>query len=269
MTKGSRHGDEGLKIARETMQPLHDFVDHSVAEKKPFFVWYAPFLPHTPHNPPDRLLAKYRDKTPSEHVAKYWAMVEWFDETCGDLMKFLDDRKLAENTIVVYVSDNGWIQDPDAPRYAERSKQSQYDGGLRTPIMVRWPGNVAPKKSESLAISIDIAPTLLRAAGIEPPREMTGLNLMDDAAVTARKAIYGEIFTHDSVNLEVPSASLRWRWIIEGDYKLIVPHAANEPDARMELYRISTDVNERKDVVLTRPAVATELAAKLDAWWKP
>ena len=113
MTKGERHGDDGLKIGRETMQPMYDFVDQAVADKKPFFLWYAPLLPHTPHTPPERLLAKYRGKTPSEHVAKYWAMVEWFDETCGELLKFLDDRKLAENTIVVYVTDNGWIQDPD------------------------------------------------------------------------------------------------------------------------------------------------------------
>ncbi|MEZ0275056.1 MAG: sulfatase, partial [Roseimicrobium sp.] len=118
MTKGSRHGDDGLKIGRETMQPMYDFMKMAKDEKKPFFVWYAPFLPHTPHNPPDRLLAKYKDKTPSLHVAKYWAMVEWLDETCGDLMKHLDDNGLAENTIVIYVSDNGWIQDPDAQKYA-------------------------------------------------------------------------------------------------------------------------------------------------------
>ena len=269
MTKGQRHGDEGLQIGRGTMKPMYDFVDQAVVDKKPFFLWYAPMLPHTPHNPPERLLAKYRGKTPSEHVAKYWAMVEWFDETCGELMKFLDDRKLTENTIVAYVTDNGWIQNPDTPRYGPRSKQSQYDGGLRTPIMLRWPGKIAPKKSDALAMSIDLAPTLLRAVGLEPAKKMTGVNLLDDAAVNARKTIHGEIFTHESVNLEVPSASLRWRWIIDGDYKLTVPHAANEPDAKIELYRITTDVNEEKDLAAQQPDVVQSLTAKLDAWWKP
>lgn len=269
MTKGSRHGDEGLKIGRETMQPMYDFMKMAKEEKKPFFLWYAPFLPHTPHNPPDRLLAKYKDKTPSLEVARYWAMVDWLDETCGELMKYLDNNGLAENTIVIYVADNGWIQDPDKPKYAPRSKQSQYDGGLRTPIMVRWPGKAKPGKSEALASSIDIAPTVLRAAGIEPPQEMTGLNLLDAAAVNARKAIYGEIFTHDSQNIDVPAASLRWRWMIDGDYKIIVPDARNEPDAKVELYQITSDVNEEKDLATTQPDRVKELTAKLDAWWKP
>ena len=269
MTKGTRHGDDGLKIGRETMQPMYDFVDRAVGEKKPFFLWYAPMMPHDPHTPPERILAKYRDKTSSEHVAKYWAMVEWFDETCGDLLKFLDDRKLAENTIVVYVTDNGWIQDPEKPKYAPRSKQSQYDGGLRTHIMLRWPGKVAPKKSESLAMSIDLAPTLLRAVGMEQAKEMMGTNLFDEAAVSERKAIRGEIFTHNSMNLDQPSASLRWRWMIDGDYKIIVPHAANEPDAKVELYKITSDVNEEKDLAGSEPETVKALTAKLDEWWKP
>lgn len=269
MTKGSRHGDEGLKIGRETMQPMYDFMKMAQEEKKPFFLWYAPFLPHSPHTPPDRLLAKYKDKAPSLTIAKYWAMIEWLDETCGELMKYLDDHGLAENTIVVYVADNGWIQDPNTPKYAPRSKQSQYDGGIRTPIIVRWPAKVKPSRSEALASSVDIAPTVLRAAGIEPPKEMTGLNLLDTAAVDSRKTIYGEIFTHDSQNIDVPAASLRWRWMIDGDFKLIVPDSRNEPDAKVELYKITSDVHEEKDLALTQPDRVKELTAKLDAWWKP
>lgn len=269
MTKGLRHGDEGLKIGRETMQPMYDFMEKAVADNKPFLVWYAPMMPHDPHTPPERILAKYRDKTPSIHVAKYWAMVEWFDETCGDLLKFLDDRKLAENTIVIYVTDNGWIQNAEAPKYAPRSKQSQYDGGLRTPIMVRWPGKIAPRKNNGLAMSIDIAPTVLKAVGLEPPKEMTGIDLRDGAAVSARKTIFGEVFTHNSMNLDVPSASLRWRWMIDGDYKIIVPHAANEPEATVELYRITSDENEERNLAGEQGDVVKALAAKLDAWWKP
>ena len=69
-------------------------------------------------------------------------MCGWFDETCGQLLKHLDDKGLRDNTLVVYVTDNGWIHDPSGPGYRSDSKQSQYDGGLRTPIMVRWPGKV-------------------------------------------------------------------------------------------------------------------------------
>ena len=113
-SRGGRHGDEGLDIGRQTMQPIYDFISMAREQKKPFFVWYAPMLPHDPHNPPERLLAKYRDLTPSIHVARYWAMCEWFDETCGELLDYLDREGLADNTIVAFVVDNGRVQDPDS-----------------------------------------------------------------------------------------------------------------------------------------------------------
>ncbi|MFP6672077.1 MAG: sulfatase-like hydrolase/transferase, partial [Pirellulaceae bacterium] len=74
---GGRHGDDGLKIGREGMKPIFDFIDMSVEEEKPFFVWYAPFLPHTPHNPPQRLLKKYQAAGRPVALAKYYAMCEW------------------------------------------------------------------------------------------------------------------------------------------------------------------------------------------------
>src|SRR5262245_39772709 len=110
-SRGGRHGDEGLKIGRQGLKPISDFLDAN--GEKPFFLWYAPILPHEPHNPPERLLQKYVDKTESLQVAKYWAMVEWFDETCGELLTELEKRKLADNTLVVYLADNGWIQNAD------------------------------------------------------------------------------------------------------------------------------------------------------------
>ena len=73
MTKGGRHGDVGLDIGRKTMQPIYDFIAQSRKDAKPFLVWYAPLMPHDPHTPPERILKKYRDKAPSEQVAKYWA----------------------------------------------------------------------------------------------------------------------------------------------------------------------------------------------------
>ena len=86
--RGGRHGDLGLAIGREGMQPVFDFIDMAQARRAPFFLWYAPMMPHSPHNPPERLLAKYRDKAPALEIAKYWAMCEWFDETCGQLLDF-------------------------------------------------------------------------------------------------------------------------------------------------------------------------------------
>ncbi|MDZ4287883.1 MAG: sulfatase [Prosthecobacter sp.] len=269
MTKGGRHGDDGLDIGRKTMQPIYDFVGEARKQQKPFFIWYAPMMPHSPHTPPERLLTKYQDKTPSLHVAKYYAMVEWFDETCGELIKHIDDQGLKENTIFVYLSDNGWITNPRTGAYAEKSKQSPYDGGLRTPIMIRWPGKVTPRMSDRLATSLDIAPTLLQAAGLQPTAAMPGLNLLDESAVGARNTLYGECFIHNAVDLNNPASSLKWRWLVDGYTKLIVPHKANQPEDVVELYDLKTDPTEEKNLAPTQPDRVKDLTAKLDAWWKP
>jgi uncharacterized sulfatase len=133
--KGGRHGDEGLTIGREGLRPVFDFLDAAKTDGKPFYVWYAPMMPHQPHNPPDRLLAKYKDKTKSLFVAKYWAMCEWFDETVGDLLSKLEKNGQAENTVVIYLHDNGWIQDPESANYAPGSKRSPNDGGYARPSL--------------------------------------------------------------------------------------------------------------------------------------
>ena len=267
--QGGRHGDVGLKIGREGLQPVFDFLDKAKKDGKPFFAWYAPMMPHSPHNPPERLLRKYIDRTKSIHVARYWAMCEWFDETIGELLAQLDKNGQAENTIVVYLHDNGWIQDPESPNYAPKSKQSPYDGGLRTPIIVRWPGHVKPEVSAALAESIDLAPTLLAAAGLKPTAEMPGLNLLDKVAVAKRDALFGEVFLHTALDIEKPGANLRFRWIVQGNWKLILPHATNEPGKVAELYDLLKDPHENENVAGTQPDKVAVLRAKLDAWWKP
>jgi uncharacterized sulfatase len=265
--RGGRHGDEGLAIGRETMQPIFDFIADATKQDRPFFVWYAPMLPHSPHNPPGRLLAHYEAKAPSLEVAKYWAMCEWFDETCGQLLDFLDAKGLADDTLVVFLADNGWLQDPEVDRYAPRSKQSPYDGGLRTPILLRWPGHVTPTASDALASSIDVAPTILAAAGLKPEREMPGINLLDEHAVRSRPALFGEIFTHNAVDLDRPASSLRFRWVIAGDWKLIVPARKNEPDAEVELFDLAHDPHETTNLAEREPGRVDALRSKLDAWW--
>jgi uncharacterized sulfatase len=265
--RGGRHGDEGLAIGRQGLAPIFDFLSLAEREKKPFFVWYAPMLPHTPHNPPERLLAKYRDKTPHLPVAKYWAMCEWFDETVGELLDHLDTQGLAENTLVAYVTDNGWINRTDESAYAERSKRSQYDGGLRTPIMIRWPGKVAARVDrERLASSIDLAPTILSACGLSPAREMPGVNLLDEKAVAARDAVFGGVFEHDIVHMTRAAESLRYRWLVAGQWKMIAP-SGRVPAGRIELFDILADPHETKNVAAENGDVVTELSERLNAWW--
>lgn len=267
--RGGRHGDVGLTIGREGLQPVFDFIDASQKSGKPFYLWYAPIMPHQPHNPPERLFQKYKDKTPSEYVAKYWAMCEWFDETIGGVLNHLDQQGLRENTIVVYLHDNGWIQDPNAPKYAPKSKRSQYDGGTRTPILIRWPGHITPAQSDRLASSIDLLPTVLTAIGLEPTAAMPGINLLDPQALRNRDTVFGEIFEHNAVDIHDPAANLRYRWIIAGHWKLIVPQAPNIKTGVVELYDLAADPDETRNLAATQPDRVAALRKQLDAWWTP
>jgi uncharacterized sulfatase len=273
--RGGRHGDVGLKIGREGLEPIFDFLDQTGS--RPWLIWYAPFLPHSPHHPPERLLARYRGLTNSLEVAKYWAMCEWFDETCGALLDGLDKRGLGDNTLVLYLADNGWIQRPDSPRYRADSKRSPYDGGLRTPILVRWRGHLTPQRVETPVSSIDLAPTVLAACGLPATPAMCGVNLLDLDAVRRRRAVFGACFLHNAVVLDVPARNLTWRWCVAGRWKLILPNPVNlkEPlkpgiplDAP-ELYDLRSDPRETRNLAPTQPARVAALTALLNRWWAP
>ncbi|MFM8892760.1 MAG: sulfatase-like hydrolase/transferase [Planctomycetia bacterium] len=288
MTEGTRHGDKGLVIGRQSMQPIYDFMGRCRTAGKPFFVWYAPLLPHEPHDPPQELVAHYRPHTDSVHVARYWGNVERFDRTIGDLLDHLDRERLAENTLVVYVTDNGWIQSPDSVRFAPRSKLSPYEGGVRTPIMLRWPGRIAAQKSPALATAIDMVPTVLAATGVAVPAGLPGVNLLDAAAVAARRQVFGECFTHTLVDLDEPAQSLLWRWTVRDRWKLVVPEPADrarraafeprlaDPEAKAryergqcELFDVEADPDETRDLAADHADVVADLRASLDAWWNP
>jgi len=278
---GGRHGDDGLKIGREGMQPVFDFIDHAVAEKQPFFVWYAPFLPHSPHNPPHRLFQKYKAKgIASDHVARYYAMVEWFDETCGQLLDKLHEKGLARNTLVVYVGDNGWIQQQDGPGYAPRSKQSANEGGTRQPTMFCWPGVIQPgDRGEQLCSSIDIVPTALAAAGANSPTKLPGYNLLpvlQSGQPTPRQEVFGETFAHDVANIDRPEDSLLYRWVIDGRWKLLLTYdgklgryASSHPrtEKRPQLYDLLADPHETHNLAAQHPETVARLAARLQEWW--
>lgn len=273
---GGRHGDAGLKIGRNGMEPIFDFINRSVKDEKPFFVWYAPFLPHTPHNPPDRLLKKYVAKGAPERIAKYHAMCEWFDETCGALVKHIDDAGIAEHTLVIYVTDNGWIQ-TEKGGYGPRSKRSPYEGGTRTPIMFRWPGTIPAKDRPELCSSIDIVPTILAAAGAKGPHDFPGLNLLPQlksGKAIERDTIYGESFAHDIADIEIPQASLLYRWVIQGHDKLLLtydgaPGKMKYPPqgGEAQLFDLRSDPIEKVNIASKNPTRVKELSALLDKWY--
>jgi arylsulfatase A-like enzyme len=271
MTTRGRHGEDGLVIGRETMQPIYDFI--ALHRGEPFFVWYAPMMPHEPHTPPERLLSRYAVGGRNMKLAKYQAMCEWFDETCGELLKFLDERGLRENTLVVFVVDNGWIQETGETRttrgwFAPKSKLSPYDGGLRTPILLRWPRQLSPGRRDDLVSTIDLAPTILEAAGVRVPAEMPGLSLLDAASgkkLLERDAVFGEIFEHTAIRLDQPGLNLTHRWVRAGDWKLIVFDSERRAP---ELYDLSRDPFEERDLAPLEPQRVATLHKRLDQWWR-
>ncbi len=268
--KGGRHGDDGLKIGRQGLQPVFDFLDAAKRDKKPFFVWYAPMMPHTPHNPPERLFDKYKDKTKSEFVAKYWAMCEWFDETVGDLLAKLEKNGQAENTVVIYLHDNGWIQDensgafaPEVETLAVRRRVAHADPG--EVAGAREAGRVRPAREFGRSRAHRSCTRPARS----PRRVMPGINLLDAHWVASRDAVFGEIFEHNAVDIAKPAANLQYRWVIDGTWKLIVPHEPNVKGGKIELYDLAKDASEKDNLAEKHPDKVKELTKKLDAWWKP
>lgn len=276
---GGRHGDDGLKIGREGIEPIRTFINQATASKKPFFLWYAPFLPHTPHTPPERLLRKYQSADRPIAIAKYYAMCEWFDETCGELLGLIDDQGRRENTLVVYVCDNGWIQNPNKNGYAPRSKQTPYEGGIRTPIMYRWPGTIPPADRNEVISSIDIVPTILAAAGSAVPEGLPGLNLLPNLRQETpieRNRIFGESFAHDIADLNNPEASLLFRWCIEDKWKLLLTYdgevnryASTHPrtEKRPQLFDLVADPGEKTNLAAQHPQIVARLVQEIDQWY--
>lgn len=272
MGETERHGGQALAIGRSTMQPIYDAIDTAGRDRKPFFVWYAPLLPHTPHDPPRRLLDRYAAIEPRAR-AEYYAMIEWLDETVGDLMANLKSRGIDDDTLVVYLNDNGWN---------DFGKMTPYENGVRTPIVLRWPQRIAARiDRDHLAANIDIMPTILAAAGVPRPAGLPGVDLLDAESVAARDTIFLANYTHDMVVPDDPGRSLLTRTCIHGTWKLVewqetVPangrvegKRRRNPSASRELFDLAADPGETANVAADEPDRVRELTSRLDAWWSP
>jgi arylsulfatase A-like enzyme len=268
MTTKGRHGDDGLVIGRQTLEPIFEFVGKARGQ---WFVWYAPMMPHEPHNPPGRLLKKYSKEGRDPRLARYWAMCEWTDETVGELLAGLDKRGLRKNLLILFVVDNGWVQSTGPPKkgdqFQTRSKNTPYDAGVRTPVIVHWDGHTKAGGYADLVSTVDLAPTVLTAAGLAVPKSMSGVSLLDVAVGKGslkRDAVFGEIYVHTAVKLDDPRANLTHRWIRIGDWKLIEPVKA---DAKTELYNLADDPDEKTNLAEKKPEVVERLRKRLTEAW--
>jgi arylsulfatase A-like enzyme len=212
-------------------------------------------------------------------------MCEWFDETCGELLDYLDEKDVRENTLVFYLCDNGWAapstnrKDPNQKlwsQYAQRSKSSPYENGIRTPIMISWPGKVRPERSPDFAQSIDFFPTVAVAAGQKVPDGLPGIDLLDAKARGEREMIFGVCNSTHNMSPDKPDGTLQYLWGIEGDWKLIVRYPGSDTTqyknlhvwdtAPVRLYNLKEDPQEKQELAAKHPEIVAAMRKKIEAW---
>ncbi|MDZ4850196.1 MAG: sulfatase-like hydrolase/transferase [Pirellulaceae bacterium] len=281
------NGDHGLAIGRETMQPIADFLDRG-SPTQPFFIWYAPYLPHQPHNSPRKYFDLYRERDIAEHRLPYLASISQFDATVGELVSMIENRGLASQTLFVFVCDNGWTpsRQRDSKRtdefvHTHESKYSPFEDGLRTPILLRWDGHTQVGVQPQLVSSVDLLPTVLEAIG--KPKAIAKLpgRSLWSAAIGEKqlddRPVFGEIYPGDASQLGNPSHDIAYRWVRNGDFKLIVPHSHQGPAAWKNylegpaLFNIARDLEEKNNLAGQPQYAATlqELQSTIDEWWTP
>ncbi len=257
---GVRFGREGWSTALcgstgdpqqpcPALDPLRDFLD-SVGSS-PFFLWVAPTLPHVPFDAPAEYRAPYAQLGLSAGAVGYFGNVRWFDEFLGEFLGELDRRGLRQDTLIIYLSDNGWGVDlqPTVIVGSGRGKATPHDLGVRTPIIVSGPSNlVVPGRYDDLVSSSDIAATILSYVdGARIPPESVGQSLRPRIE-GGPPVVHERIVTHEfgDAVLELP-----WRYIrrLEGGE---------------ELYDIEQDPLEFVDVAAANPGIVAGLRQRAD-----
>ena len=272
-------GAEGNELVRETMDPLYDFIDRHAEE--PMFIWFGPMLPHTPLDAPYSYTKFYEDKNLSESAKMYYANITWWDHGVSQLMDYIESKGILEDTLFIYLSDNGWEQDANVeywepgatytnnPLFATGGlggKGSLYDLSLRTPLMFYWKGNLTPLFDEShLVSSMDIVPTVLDIVGLDVPDDLQGLSLKPLLDGTGEIDTHAELVAYtdnrrsDDDMMGSPAEgyavrTLRWHfhWYADTDEKL--------------LYDVTVDPRGDRDLSAERPDLVARFMQSIADW---
>jgi arylsulfatase A-like enzyme len=256
-----------------------DFIKRK--KEGPFFLYLPHFGVHSPHQAKNELIEKVKSKPPvgGHGNATYAAMIASVDESVGRVMRTLDELGIAENTVVIFSSDNGGLGGYERERIQSGSvtdnaplrsgKGSLYEGGVRVPFVVRWPGVTKPGSTCDVpAIHVDMFPTFLEIAGAAAPAQvLDGESLVklfrDPNASLQREAVFQHFPGY------LGSGGGTWRTtpvglIQIGDWKLMEFFE----DGRLELYNLRDDIGESKNLAQEMPGRAKELHAKMIAWRK-
>ncbi|MGB2559552.1 MAG: sulfatase [Akkermansiaceae bacterium] len=284
-------GKEGDYLTDVLTDKAIAYIEEQV--EKPFFLnlWY--YTVHTPIIPDKSKLKKYAqkaramglDKQPAEGIKEhqsvsrrvqanvpYACMVESMDENIGRILKTLEKKGIAQNTIVVFLSDNGGLSTGSGPNSPTSSlplrggKAWIYEGGIRSPLIVSYPAGVkASQEVDTPVVSTDIYPTLLDLVGLPliPEQHVDGVSLkrlLDNGGKTLeREAIYFHYPHYHHINTMGPAGAVRM-----GDYKLIEVYETG----KLELYNLAEDIGEHNDLAAQKPELAAKMKNMLHKWRK-
>ena len=255
---------EGEYLPNRLADEAIAFISEQNSKDKPFFVALWNYTVHWPMEAPDKLVEKYK-KLPIKGYRdhRYAAMIEAMDIAIGKVLKSLDDLNITEETLVIFTSDNGPFGGVGDASPLRADKGHLYEGGIRVPLIVRWPGKVeAGAVEETPVILTDLHPTILSATGLDlnstiPNDGHNLLPLLKGKEKLKNRAVYWHYpnfaFHRDN---RLGSA------IREGDHKLIHFYDTDS----VELYNLKNDIGEKNDLSGKMPQLASRLKNKLKVW---
>jgi arylsulfatase A-like enzyme len=265
-------GPEGEYLTDRLTDESLKFIEAN--RDKPFFLYLSHYAVHTPIQAKKPVIDKYRNKEPDggQNNPTFAAMVESVDQSVGRVMKRLDELGLTDNTVVIFFSDNGGVFGITSMEPLRGGKGTLYEGGIREPMIVRWPGKTrAGSVCDVPVIGIDFYPTMLDIAGAPKP---AGQVLDGESIVPLLKGDKG--LKRDAIFWHFPAYLQRnygwketWRTtpagvIRRGDWKLIEYFE----DGRLELYNLKDDIGEQNNLAHKMPDKTRQLHGLLKQWRK-
>ncbi len=256
-------GPDGEYLPERLVDETIKFIKENKKKTWITHLWF--YTVHWPMQAPEPLLKKYADrKGPGLNDTRYGAMIEAMDLAIGRLLQALDEMKLAEDTLVIFTSDNGGFAGASDCRPLRQSKGHLYEGGIRVPLIVRWSGKVkAGTTSSTPVISMDFYPTFLEVAGLKPGKKPIDgeslIPILRQSGELDRKAIYFH-YPNYAWHMDNRLAGA----VRSADWKLI----RNYDDDSLELYDMSKDLSERNNLAATHPKITARLNRGLSQWLK-
>lgn len=251
------HGQE-INLTEAITREAIAAVEQAVADEKPFYLYMSHYAVHAPWEPDRRFIDKYTGLGLPKQQAVLASMLESMDQSLGDLMAMLDRMAVGENTIVVFMSDNGSHRNCPRNRPLRGHKISAYEGGSRVPMIVHWPGVTPEGKRTNFQVVIeDIFPTFLQMAGVALPadRKIDGVSFVPELSAPTKGRPPRPLFWHYPNYYDQPAFSS----VIDGHWKLVYWH----DDPRFDLYNLKTDLSEANNLAATEPDRVERLAKLL------